>query len=526
MAKASDPKETSMARRVIAFFQSVSGQLLVLTVLIVMLAEVLIYVPSIARFRISWLEDRLEAAQIAVLALEARPDRMVDRELADELLRNAEVFSVTLTKDGQSDLYLGHDMPPPADHRVDLRGTNLLQEINQAFGSLRFGEGRVLEVMGSARYRDGTTVEIVIDETGLCQAMFTYSRNILGLSIIIALFTASLIYLALLWFFVRPILRITNSMDHFRLDPESSASVIQPSKRHDEIGQAEVQLAAMQEEVQSALQQKARLAALGTAVSKINHDLKNILTSAQLMSDRIGTIDDPTVQRLAPKLYAAIDRAVNLCVNTLRYGRADEPEPVYSKVALKGLGDDVAASLGLDLGKDIKFLNEVADTFTLEADPDKLYRILLNLLRNAQQALAVYKNPARPPLIRLMADQDDTQICIDVCDTGPGVPDVMREDLFKPFGKTSTPGGAGLGLAIARELAEAQGGTVLLRRTGVEGTCFRVMLPRRGVATDEPEEQMEPRGLSEIRGPEDAAGDRAGDTAHGVLKRAHAEEDL
>lgn len=520
MAKSDDNKNASLFGRAVSFFQSVSGQLLVLTIAIVMLAEVLIYVPSIARFRVSWLEDRLEAAQIAVLALEARPDRMVDRELADELLRNAEVYSVTLTKDSQSDLFLGHDMPPPADHKVDLRNTNLLQEINQAFGSLRYGEGRVLEVMGNARYREGSSVEIVIDETGLCEAMFTYSRNILGLSIIIALFTASLIYLSLLWFFVRPILRITNSMDRFRMDPENSVSVIRPSDRRDEIGEAEVQLAAMQEEVQSALQQKARLAALGTAVSKINHDLKNMLTSAQLISDRIGTIDDPTVQRLAPKLFASIDRAVNLCVNTLRYGRAYEPEPVYSEVRLKSLGDDVAASLGLDLDKDVKFVNEVPVGFALEADPDKLYRILLNLLRNAQQALAVYKNPARPPVICLMADKDNDQIFIDVCDSGPGVPDFMREDLFKPFGKTSTPGGAGLGLAIARELAEAQGGTVLLRRTGVEGTCFRVILPSKGAASDEPEKQVEPRGLSEVRGSEDAASDGASDPTDKPSERA------
>jgi signal transduction histidine kinase len=445
---------------------------------IVMLAEVLIYVPSISGYRIAWLEERLEAAQIAILALEARPDRMVDRELADELLRNAEVYSVTLRSGAESELFLGKDMPPPVDHTVDIRNLSRATAISQAFSSLRAGEGRVLKVIGSARFRDGSSVEIVIDETKLCEDMFAYSRNILGLSIMIALITAGFVYLCLMLLLVRPMLRITSSMDRFRKDPETSQSLIQPSGRRDEIGRAEMQLAEMQSDVQSALQQKAHLAALGTAVSKINHDLKNILTSAQLVSDRIGAIDDPMVQRLTPKLFSSIDRAVNLCVNTLRYGRADEPaaEPVPLNLWLAV--EDVAASLGLTEDGDVKFENMVDRDLAITADPDKLFRMLLNLLRNAQQALLVYENPTRERFICVDAKVRDTEIFIDVVDTGPGVPDGLRGELFRPFGKTATPGGSGLGLAISRELAEAHGGTVILVRTGVEGSCFRVSLPQ------------------------------------------------
>lgn len=469
----------SLMQRFIAFCQSLSGQLLVLTILFVMLAEVLIYVPSIAGYRVTWLEERLEAAQIAVLALEARDDRMVDKELADELLKNAEVFSVTLRTDEASELFLGHDMPPPIDRTVDLRDLSLFDSISQAFGSLRIGKGRVLEVVGSARFREGSSVEIVIDETSLCEDMFAYSRNILGLSIIIALITAGFVYLCLIMLLVRPMLRITTSMDRFRRNPEESTSLIKPTGRHDEIGRAEMQLAELQGDLQASLQQKAHLAALGTAVSKINHDLKNILTSAQLVSDRIGSIEDPMVQRLTPKLFASIDRAVNLCVNTLRYGRADEPQAELVDVNLFGAVEDAAASLGLGEAKNVQFTNQIDKNLTITADPDKLFRILMNLLRNAQQALAVYQNPTREAVIKVYTHQSDGQISIEVCDTGPGVPDGMRDDLFKPFGKTSTPGGTGLGLAIARELAEAHGGTVMLVRTGVEGSCFRINLPHK-----------------------------------------------
>jgi len=466
-----------LMRRFLEFCRSLSGRLLVHTIGIVMLAEVLIYVPSIASYRTTLLMERLEAAQIAVLALEAHPDHMLDRELSDELLRNAEVYSVVLRSGDDMDLFLGKDMPPPVEAWVDMQDTSFAQSVIRAFDTLIMGEGRVLGVIGAARFRPGATVEIVIDETPICAAMFAYSRNILGLSVIIALMTAGFVYLCLMLLLVRPMLRITSSMDRFRQRPEEIEGVIVPTGRRDEIGLAERQLAEMQSDLQSALQQKAHLAALGMAVSKINHDLKNILTSAQLVSDRIGSIDDPTVQRLAPKLFQSVDRAINLCVNTLRYGRAEEPPPEITEFGLAQLVEDVAASLALDGASDVAFVNEVAPEIIARADNDKLFRILLNLVRNAQQALLVYENPTRAREIKVRTEEFNDQLAIDVIDNGPGIPDRLREQLFEPFAVTTTPGGAGLGLAIARELTEAHGGELALIRSGVEGTCFRICLP-------------------------------------------------
>ncbi len=477
VAVSQDKKGWVALRGLKSFAQSLSGRLLVLTVAIVMLAEILIYVPSIARYRETWLMERLEAAQIAVLALEGSPDQMVDRELADELLRNAEVFSVGLSAEDMRELYLGKDMPPKVDLWVDMEGLSPLQSIMQAFDSLRSGENRVLGVRGQARFRPDSTVEIVIDETPLCQDMFAYSRNILGLSIVIALVTAGFVYACLMLLLVRPMLRITTAMETFRQDPEKSDAVIAASDRTDEIGRAERELAEMQSQVQSSLQQKAHLAALGVAVSKINHDLKNILTSAQLVSDRIANIDDPTVQRLAPMLFSSIDRAIDLCVNTLRYGKAEEAPVRHSAVGLKTIVEDVAASLGLDREGPIKFHNEVSEKFTLQADSDKLFRMLLNLTRNAQQALLAHENPSRESEISVRTEAMRGEIAIDIIDNGPGIPEKVREELFKPFGLSATPGGTGLGLAIARDLAEAHGGKVILLHSGSEGTCFRVCLP-------------------------------------------------
>ena len=472
-----DGQRRRLVSRFLEFCRSLSGRLLVITILIVMLAEVLIWVPSIANYRTTLLMERLEAAQIAVLALEARPDRMVDDGLADELLRNAEVFSVVLRAGDDMDLFLGKDMPPPVDFWVDLQDSSFVETVIRAFDTLANGEGRVLGVKGAARFRSGASVEIVIDETPICAAMIGYSRNILGLSVIIALMTGGLIYLSLMLMLVRPMLRLTSSMDKFRHKPEAIEGIIIPTGRRDEIGRAELQLSELQSDLQAALNQRAHLAALGMAVSKINHDLKNILTSAQLVSDRIGLIDDPTVQRLAPKLFESIDRAVSLCVNTLRYGRAEEPPPEITDVGLRQLVDDVAASLGLNGSGDVRLANEVAVEVVAYADNDKLFRTLLNLVRNAQQALLVYENPTRKREIKVRSEELSDQLAIDVIDNGPGIPDSLREQLFEPFGVTTTPGGSGLGLAIARELAEAHGGQLALIRSGVEGTCFRVCLP-------------------------------------------------
>ena len=77
----------------------------------------------------------------------------------------------------------------------------------------------------------------------------------------------------------------------------------------------------MQETVRQALRHNARLAALGTAVTKINHDLRNILSTARLISDGLADSEVPEVKRVTPRLLAAIDRAVALCTRTLSFTR-------------------------------------------------------------------------------------------------------------------------------------------------------------------------------------------------------------
>src|SRR4029077_9312688 len=126
-----------------------------------------------------------------------------------------------------------------------------------------------------------------------------------------------LVYLALHYLFVRPLRRITANMVAFRAQPENPASIIVPSGRGDEVGTAERELAAMQRDLATMLQQKNRLAALGLAGSKINHDLRNLLTTAQLFSDGLASLPDPRVQRFAPALMRALERAIAFAESTL-----------------------------------------------------------------------------------------------------------------------------------------------------------------------------------------------------------------
>jgi signal transduction histidine kinase len=476
------PLRRGLAGRLFAPRHSLSGKVMGLTLLVVMLTEVFIYVPSIARYRLAWLEERLASAQIAVLALEEAPEGMVSADLTDELLRNASVYSVTLKSATSGDeLYLSKDMPPEPVVWEDLSTFSVTGSIYRAFGTLFQGEGRNLGVRGVARFRPDSTVEIVINETPLCAAMIEYSWNILRLSIVIALATGLFVYFALMRLTVRPFERISRSMELFRQYPEDSRFVIEASDRTDEVGRTERQLYEMQCDLQAALQERTRLANLGTAVSKINHDLRNILTSAQLVSDQLARIDDPKVQRLGPKLFAAIDRAVDLCTDTLKYGRAEEAPSHITKVSLHALVDDVQVLLGLEGHQSLHFVNDVAEDARVEADQDQLYRVLMNLVRNAVQVLGAANGKGQTGEIRValtrVEDEGNVMDAIDVSDNGPGIPDTVKDDLFQPFSGTATQGGTGLGLAIARELTQAQGGVLHLLSTDKDGTCFRICLP-------------------------------------------------
>ena len=355
-----------------------SGKLLVFTILFVMIAEVLIYVPSIAIFRVSWLNDRLASAYTAALVLDAAPNGMVPDSLAKQILDSIGARAVAMKMGTRRRMLAVGDAPPPIADDYDMRNVYNFDAIVDAFKTMLDTRNNVMRVVGPAPM-GGDYIEIVMDEQPLRKAMLRYSVDLLLISLLISGITAALVYLTLHYMFVRPMRRVTANMMAFRADPENADRIIVPSGRADEIGIAERELATMQAELASMLHQKNRLAALGLAVSKINHELRNLLGSAQLISDRLLSLPDPGVQRFAPKLVRALERAIAFCQSTLSYGRLQEPPPERHPILLEPLVEEVHETLGLGPDAPIRWISAVERGLIVEADYDQLFRILLNL---------------------------------------------------------------------------------------------------------------------------------------------------
>jgi len=473
---------------------NLSAKLLLLTVVFVMLAEVLIFVPSVANYRVTWLVDRLTAARLASLAAEAVPGGVVPAPLKTELLRTAQVKAVALKRADQRLQVLPAEGDLSIDSHYDLTmagprgiagGLGVRVElIRDALAVFFARDGRIIRVVGRPASSGEDIVDIVLPETPLKSAMVRYGLNIMGLSVIISVIAASLVYFALNGLLVQPMMRITRNMVGFSRNPEDTSRIIVPSARTDEIGTAERELAHMQGELSHLLLQKNRLAQLGLAVSKINHDLRNMLANAQLISDRLATVPDPTVQRFAPKLIASLDRAISFCNDTLRFGRAEEAAPRRELLVLKPLVADIGDGLGLPR-ETVGWQITIPDGLKIDADREHLVRVLSNLVRNAVQAIEqagpamTGANPGSgPPAIAVTAVREGRRVAIEVRDSGPGIPPRARAHLFQAFQGSSRKGGTGLGLVIAAELIAAHGGALTLLDVPV-GAAFRIEIPDR-----------------------------------------------
>ena len=460
---------------------TLSGRFLILTTAFVMLAEVLIFVPSVARFREDYLRNRLERAQIASLALLA--EDMIDPSLEAELLENAEVFNVVLRRDEVRELMLSSTLPGPVAGSFDLRESMPWALIMDAMSRLARPEDQVIRVIGEPVREGGLVIEVTMATGPLRAAMIDYGRNIFLLSLVISVFTAVLLFLAVRRLMVRPIKGVVEHMASYAEAPEDARTIIEPSAGVTELREAEEALKTMQTHLTHSLKQKERLAQLGGAVARISHDLRNILTTAQLFADRMEMSEDPGVKRAAPKLVNSITRAVNLCESTLAFGKAEEPAPMLTRVVLAELAGEVFDSERLASGEhDISYGEDIPADMVVRADPEQVYRVLGNLVRNARQAIIASGKPGE---ISMRATESDAEWTICVEDTGPGLPARAQELLFQPFAGTNRRGGTGLGLAIAAELIRGHGGRLELEHTGPEGTGFAIHLPK-GVEALEP----------------------------------------
>jgi signal transduction histidine kinase len=452
-----------------------SARLLIITVLIVVLANLLILPPNLAAVEEQWFLDRLRAAELATLVEETAPNGVVTAKVSDTLLASAGVVSVALQVGNERRLILQAPRLKRTPYLIDLRHGNGLPWA-APLRTLLTGGDRMVRVMAKPRFRPAEFVEIVAPDGGLKRELMTQLGRLLAIAAFTSLMAGAVVYVSLTLFLVRPMQRITRSMERFRADPEDSLSHIPPSGRRDEIGRAEAELERMQADLRAALTSRSRLAALGEAVAKINHDLRNMLTSAQIASGRMAASGDPRVAQAFPRLERALDRAVALASHVLTFGNSDEPAPEKRPLPLRAALDAAAEDAGLSTDG-VALSTLIGPAATVDADPEQLHRILVNLLRNAREAIGgVDERDGRGKVVAELRREGSNDV-LRLADDGPGLPERARTHLFEPFAGSARRGGTGLGLAIARDLAKGHGGDLALVDTGPTGTVFDLSLP-------------------------------------------------
>jgi signal transduction histidine kinase len=479
MTASDDPvrRRSGPWRRAREFVDSLAGRLLGLTAVAVLIGEVLVFAPALAGFHEGWLRERINLAQIAAIALEVSPDLNITDTLEYDLLENAQVQRVAIQREGERILLL--EDPNAANDDVlvlyDYTRASSWQRFSWAVETFFAPPGRVLRVLSRPRFESGEFVEIVLNEAPLKAAVNRFAESFARVSMLILIAAGALIYMTLSAAFVRPMRDLTEAIERFRDKPEDVSIAFPRSQRGDEIGRAQRAAADMAEQVRNSLKQNERLAALGAAVARIGHDLRNMLSTAQLVADRLAQSEDPAVRQLAPRLERTIDRAAGLAASTLKYGRADEDPPVLQRVDVSEAVEEAAAESLIGLA-DIEYKPDIERGLACIGDPDHLHRILGNLIRNAAQAMR--EHPRRDKTLIVRGLRIEGRCEIEVIDHGPGVRENLRERLFEPFVSAAPEaGGTGLGLAIARELTRAMGGELELTRTGAEGATFRITLP-------------------------------------------------
>ncbi len=472
------PQELERPKRPRFFWPGgLSARLLTLTILFAVLAGACAVPPALASFEAKWLLDRTRAGELASMAPDVAPNRKVSQQVAAQLLAGAGVVRVAIQSDGMSIPILTGPMLKRQPYVVDLRRQDQLSWLVAPFQTLLGGEGGYVRVIAKPGiYRNADFVDVVAPDAELRRELASYLWKLLLVAAFFTTGIGAVVYLSLNLFLVRPMQRITNAMERFRADPEDAGARVQLSGRRDEIGRAEAELDRMQADLRAALNSRARLAALGEAVAKINHDLKNMLTSAQIASERLAALKDPKVSQALPRLERALDRAVKLASGVLTYGKTQEAAPEPRALTLAAAVESAAEEARL-AERGVALKNTIGVSEQVNADPDQLHRILANLLRNAREAIEHQEGRKAAGRLEVALSREGDQSIVRIKDNGPGVPERVRERLFQPFAGSGRPDSAGLGLAIARELAQAHGGDLILADTGPKGSTFELRLP-------------------------------------------------
>ena len=466
---------------------SLSARLFRLTIGIVLAVEVLIFVPELAHERQEWLNGRLDDARIAALAAAGTPDRLVAPATTAELLRLSGTVLIRMQQPGRPPVTLAGAETVVPDHTIRLRREGMIMRTAEALRALAADRHAATRVLARTDTPPGTQMEFIFRTRQETDALRRFARDFAWVSLLTACLTGATVYFAVWLLMVRPMRRIIASIAAFRAAPEHSRPLQPlPANGHanDEVAMAVRELSAMQDELRNALWRNARLAALGSAVARISHDLRGILSPALLTAERLQAHSDAAVQRSGDVLMRTVDRATDLARRTLDFVREGPPPLNLAPVALAQLVDEASGAAGAGTSggttgmshgpphgasRAFTVRNEVPPDLWVQADRNQFFRVLANLLRNAADAGAMSARVTAAEARRGTAT-------IDVADDGPGLPEAVRATLFKPFTRSTRHEGVGLGLAIARDLTLAHGGEIALASSGPEGTVFRLTM--------------------------------------------------
>ncbi|AQS42127.1 MAG: ATP-binding protein [Candidatus Tokpelaia hoelldobleri] len=462
----------------IPFYQRLRVKLIFFISLAVLITEILVFVPSIADMKDRWLETRHQAAQALGLAF---VNKQGDLD-GDDILHSTAFSVIRITRANGRTMTLSRKNPAPVTQVIDLRHSNEIASLWETLRILLLRDRRgAIEVVGALGGRDGV-LSAIIPKTIVYQILLEFTGQFIAVSFTIAIIAALLIYLIIYELLMRPWGHIYDNMLEFVAEPHDPGRILVPEQRNDEVGLAQRRIAAVERVLQQNYVRQKHLVDLGLAVSKINHDMRNVLASAQLVSDHLAEIDNPVVQKLTPKLLRAISRAIRYSQSVIAYGHAQEQLPQKRRLGLRHLVDEVHESLAVAGKEQVELRNLVPENFEIDADSEQMHRVITNLIRNAVEAITADENrvDCAARRISISAGRIGATAVIDVEDTGPGLPARAKEHLFAPFQGSTRRDGIGLGLAICLELVRAHGGTIKLLEDGRPGTHFEIRLPDSG----------------------------------------------
>ncbi len=444
------------------------------------MTEVLVLLPAVGYYRSLQLQELVDDTALIIDSLRSAPTDTIDEEQSSFLLEKLGVYNITLLFPDRQERLL----TPPNNQPIDAGTINLMEDslLSKLFSGpacIISRNSDTMRLIGQPELND-YAVDMTVPERPICMDVRRFARDLFVLSIWLCVIAATLLFVTANFNLAAPILRLTRAITGFDTSSRDRAQIVQPTSRVREIYEAETSLRDMQERVIVAMEQRDKLVTLGESVSKIQHDLRNMLSTATLTADRLEFSEDPKVRQSAPRLKRALDRAVALSSQTVEYGalgsRPTNIKEIDLNATIQEIIDDEKS-----LCKDLPYRWIFSSPKGLKARTDEEYftRVYRNLLRNARQIL----DEGQGDNIITRVSVLENGISVQIEDDGPGMSEKARANLFKPYTGSSRKGGSGLGLALSHELSILMGAELRMIKSDSSGTIFEIFLPKNPLNT-------------------------------------------